>query len=43
MTGRNREFTEEFKREAVRLSFESGRTIDQVAQDLGVGKSTLTA
>jgi transposase len=43
MTGRNREFTEEFKREAVRLSHESGRTIDEVAKDLGVGKSTLTA
>lgn len=43
MTGRNREFTEEFKREAVRLSHESGRTIDRIAQDLGVGKSTLSA
>ncbi len=42
MTGRNRSFTDEFKREAVRLSHESGRTIDEVAQDLGVGKSTLT-
>ena len=43
MTGRNRYFTDEFKAEAVRLSRESGRTVDQVAQDLGVGKSTLTA
>lgn len=41
MTGRNREFREEFKREAVRLSLESGRTIPQVAKDLGIGKSTL--
>lgn len=43
MTGRNREFTDEFKREAVRLSHESGRTIDEIAKDLGVGKSTLSA
>ena len=28
---------------STRLSRESGRTVDQVAQDLGVGKSTLTA
>lgn len=41
MTGKNREFTEDFKREAVRLSFESGLTITQVAFDLGIGKSTL--
>ena len=32
MTGRNRHFTDEFKAETVRLSRESGRTVDQVAQ-----------
>jgi len=37
-----RTFTEEFKREAVRLTETSGRTIGQVADDLGIGLSTLT-
>ena len=37
MTGRNRVFTDEFKAEAVRLS------VERVAQDLGIGKSTLIA
>lgn len=36
-----RKFTDEFKREAVRLVQTSGRSIVQVADDLGVGKSTL--
>jgi len=35
-------FTEEFRREAVRLTGTSGRTIVQVANDLGLGLSTLT-
>jgi len=35
-------FTEEFKREAVRLTRDGGRTIEQVAQELGVGRSSLT-
>ena len=35
-------FTEEFRREAVRLTVTSGRTIVQVANDLGLGLSTLT-
>ena len=35
-------FTEEFKREAVRLTETSGRTIMQVADDLGIGLSSLT-
>ncbi len=42
MTGRHRDFTEEFKHEAVRLSRVSGRTVRQVAEDLGVGLSTLS-
>ena len=36
-----RDFTDEFKREAVRLTQTSGRTIRQVADDLGIGLSTL--
>jgi len=43
MTGRNRYFSDDFKREAVRLSLESGKTIPEVATDLGIGKSTLTS
>ena len=35
-------FTNEFKQEAVRLVETSGRTISQVADDLGIGLSTLT-
>ena len=37
-----RDFTDDFKREAVRLTETSGRTIKQVAGDLGIGLSTLT-
>ena len=37
-----RTFTEDFKREAVRLTQTSGRTIGPVADDLGIGLSTLT-
>jgi transposase len=39
---RRRNWTEEFKREAVRLLKTSGRTVGEVAADLGVGRSTLT-
>jgi transposase len=35
-------FADEFKKEAVRLIETSGRTISQVADDLGIGLSTLT-
>jgi len=42
MTGQRQKFTKEFRREAVRLSRESGRTVRQIADDLGVGMSTLT-
>ena len=42
MTGSGmRTFTDEFKREAVRLVRTSGRTIGQIADDLGIGHSTL--
>ena len=37
MTGQHREF----KREAVRLSLERGKTIPQLAEGLGIGKTTL--
>jgi transposase-like protein len=40
--GTGRDFTDEFRREAIRLTQTSGRTIKQVANDLGVGLSTLT-
>lgn len=40
--GERRTFTEEFKQEVVRLTESSGRTIAQVAEDLGLGISTLT-
>ena len=39
---KQRNITDEFKREAVRLISTSGRTVAQVAADLGIGKSTLT-
>ena len=35
-------FTDDFKREAVRLIGTSGRTIPQVAKDLGIGLSSLS-
>ena len=38
---KQRKFTEEFKREAVRISTMSGQSISSVANDLGIGKSTL--
>ena len=34
-------FTEEFKREAVRILTTSGRSLSSVASDLGIGQSTL--
>ena len=36
------EFTDDFRREAVRRTKTSGRTIKQIADDLGIGLSTLT-
>ncbi len=38
---KQREFTEEFKREALRILETSDLTIKQVASDLGIGLSTL--
>lgn len=36
----NKYYSEEFKREAVRL-VDEGESVEQVANDLGVGKTTL--
>lgn len=38
---KQRKFTEEYKREAVRILTTSGRSVPSVANDLGIGKSTL--
>ncbi len=40
--GRGNRFTTEFKREAVRLALSSGRPRAEIAEDLGVGLSSLT-
>jgi transposase len=39
---KTRRFTDEFKREAVRLTVTSGWSIQQVAYDLGIAKSPLS-
>ncbi|WP_424945381.1 transposase [Brucella intermedia] len=39
---KQRQFTEEFEQEAVRLAETIGRTRREVADDLGIGLSTLT-
>ena len=42
MTSQRQKFTKDFRREAVRLSRESGRTVRDIAEDLGVGMSTFS-
>lgn len=37
-----RQYSEEFKREAVELTYSSGKQVKQVAMDLGISKSVLT-
>ena len=37
-----RKYTEEFKREAVALSYDPSKTIREVAADLGINRSMLT-
>jgi transposase len=39
---KRRNYSKEFKLEAVQLSNESGVTVRQVAQELGIGESNLT-
>src|ERR1700736_4720432 len=41
MPKEQRTFTQEFKQEAVRLAQTSGKSITQVARDLGIADSTL--
>ena len=41
MTGRHQNFTDDFRRDAVRLNRESDRAVVDVADDLGIGKSKL--
>ena len=38
---KNRKFSEEFKKEAVRLVVEQGMPVGQACLDLGIGRSTL--
>ena len=38
---KNRKFSEEFKKEAVRLVVEQGIPVGQACLDLGIGRSTL--
>lgn len=40
-SSQRRQYDEEFKREAVRLSYESGRTVAGVARDLGMNENNL--
>jgi transposase len=42
VAGTRRKFSEEFKREAVELSNNCGKTIDEVAYDLGINRSVLS-
>jgi len=42
MEGTRRKFSEEFKRESVALSYNSGKSIDEIADDLGIHRSILT-
>lgn len=41
MSGKRRQFTREFKLEAVRLATSGEKTLEQVARDLGVRSDTL--
>ena len=41
MARERRQFSEEFKREAVRLAYESGRRLSDVARELDVGTNLI--
>src|SRR5689334_14637194 len=43
MARQNRKYTKEFREEALRLVFTSGRPLERIAQDLGMSQSTLWA
>ena len=40
--GKRRSYTEEFKKDAVELSFNSDKTIKEIAEDLGISYGNLT-
>jgi transposase len=40
--GKRRSYTEEFKRDAVKLSINSNKTVQEIADDLGINYSNLT-
>ena len=42
MDSKKRQFTQEFKKEAVEYSLSSGKTVEEVARDLGVSPHNLT-
>jgi len=42
MEGKKRQYTQEFKKEAVEYSFTSEKTIEEVAQDLGISPHNLS-
>lgn len=42
MAGTRRKFSEEFKREAVELSYNCGKSVEEVARDLGIGRNVLS-
>ncbi|MEN8173534.1 MAG: transposase [Chloroflexota bacterium] len=41
MSSKRRTYTREFKIEAVKLSYNSEKTVEEIAESLGVGKSSL--
>jgi len=41
MEGKKRQFTKEFKKEKVEYSLQSGKTIEEVADDLGISPHNL--
>jgi len=42
MEGKKRQFTKEFKKEAVEYNLTSGKTVEEVARDLGISHHNLT-
>ncbi len=42
MEGKKRQFTKEFKKEAVEYNLTSGKTVEEVARDLGISPHNLT-
>ena len=42
MDNKKRQYTQEFKKEAVEYSLSSGKSVEEVAQDLGISPHNLT-